>query len=449
AELKRLKKDVRSFCRVCQECLSLNQTEIRDQAFELLCDLLLLYSVGSVRSQPNLQTLVYLPSDSLRSELAAFLLDYIFTEAEEAELDGEEEMKIILLQRKRNQLAGYCKLVLYGVLDLTAATDIFKHYSKYFKDFGDIIKETLSKSKLISPVQSARIVCLSLQQLFSEMLTELHSREDLDEIRELAKRLAMSFGIDLHRVRKPLVALHTDGMRFAFLESEEGKKQLPNVAFLEILSEFSFKLLQQDSVKLAAVLKSECPSAALSRPSVRMYQRSLEARCSTRPREQDRGGDSPVAKRKKTTTALGSVSSTVRGSLLDSSDIQSSLHTPAFTSTARRQPAKQMASRKPTVTAPDTGSGLTELESEDEFSSGSQMRKVKPIKRRQVHSSQSGSSVDHHELSSHLTLLSLIEDDNAEREEAEDYQSESEHESSYALPSIRHTSVNILDELFD
>lgn len=39
-------------------------------------------------------------------------------------------MKITLLQRRRNQLAGYCKMVLYGVLDLTAATNVFKHYDK-------------------------------------------------------------------------------------------------------------------------------------------------------------------------------------------------------------------------------------------------------------------------------------------------------------------------------
>lgn len=39
-------------------------------------------------------------------------------------------MKIKLLQKKRNQLAGYCKLVIYGVLDLVAATDVLKHYSK-------------------------------------------------------------------------------------------------------------------------------------------------------------------------------------------------------------------------------------------------------------------------------------------------------------------------------
>ena len=41
-------------------------------------------------------------------------------------------MKITLLQRKRNQLAGYCKLVIYGMLDITAATDVFKHYKKVF-----------------------------------------------------------------------------------------------------------------------------------------------------------------------------------------------------------------------------------------------------------------------------------------------------------------------------
>lgn len=41
----------------------------------------------------------------------------------------------------------------------------FCFFLQYFKDFGDIIKETVSKSKLISPVQSAKTICLSLQQV--------------------------------------------------------------------------------------------------------------------------------------------------------------------------------------------------------------------------------------------------------------------------------------------
>lgn len=58
------------------------------QAFVLLCDLLLLYSASSAHVEPALQTLVHLPSDSLRSELAAFLLDYVFSDTEDDELDG-------------------------------------------------------------------------------------------------------------------------------------------------------------------------------------------------------------------------------------------------------------------------------------------------------------------------------------------------------------------------
>ncbi|KAM6923540.1 cohesin subunit SA-2 [Xenentodon cancila] len=458
-DLKRLKKEVRLFCRLCQTCLSLDQTEIRDEAFELLCDLLLLYSVTSVHNEPALQALVHLPSDSLCSELAAFLLDYVFAETEDVEYsdEGDVEMKMTLLQKRRNQLAGYCKLVIFGVLDLSAATNVFKHYSKYFKDYGDIIKETLSRSKLINPVQSAKTVCLSLQQLFSEMLTEDSSQHDLTEIRELAKKLAMSFGIDLHRVRKPLVALHMDGIHFAFRRTQEGRDQHPNVMFLEILSEFSFKLLRQDRVTLVAFMKSQCPPAALSCPSVRFYQCSLEPRSMSKSGHQEMRGDAvshdtPVSKRKKT-TAQGSAASTTRRSWLESSSVHSRLHTPALTSTVQKQPA----SRKQRATEADVDAGLTELESEDEFSSGSQMRKVKPVNRSGLSAAQTTPSVEVEDLDSELNLLSLIEDDISEREEGnvsggddpeiEDYDSDSE--SGYTLPSTRHTSATFLDELFD
>lgn len=41
-----------------------------------------------------------------------------------------------------------------------------------------------------------------------------------------------------------------DGIRFAFRDQDEGEDCLTNVAFLEILSEFSFKLLQADRAQL-------------------------------------------------------------------------------------------------------------------------------------------------------------------------------------------------------
>eukprot|EP00066_Takifugu_rubripes_P019952 XP_011609218.1 PREDICTED: cohesin subunit SA-1-like isoform X2 [Takifugu rubripes] len=440
AELKHLKMDVRSYCKVCQICLSLDCTEIRDQAFELLCDLLLLYSPSSARSTPTLQTLVYLPSDSLRCDMSGFLIDYIFSDdSSDLNVKGEDEMKITLLQKKRNQLAGYCKLVIYGVLDLVAATDVFKHYSKCFNDFGDLIKETISKSKQINPVQSAKTVCLSLQQMFSEMLTEDPKNQNLGEIRELAKRLAMSFGIDLYHVREPLAALHMDGIRFAFHEPQDGEDRLPNVAFLEILSEFSFKLLQADRPKLVAFLKSECPSAALSWPPLRMYQRSLGVERPPVAGQDEEGSacsrdETPLSKRRRTTAQVetGSASS----SWLDSPSISSRLHHPALTSTMQKLP------EKPSGKLGSATDELSEPHSEDEFS-GLPVRKIKSaMKRRHSVSSKTSPVQAQQSLNSHFNLLSLFEDN-------DEIQSNSEHGSGFSPPSVHPTPTSVLTGLFD
>ncbi|XP_076005196.1 cohesin subunit SA-1 [Genypterus blacodes] len=463
AELERLKREVRSFCKVCQTCLSQDQAEVRDQAFELLCDLLVIYSETSVRSEPALQMLAHKPSDSLRFMLATFVVDYVFTGPNDVELTDEDDanMKITVLRKKRNQLAGYCKLVIYGVLDLSAVTNVLKHYNKYYGDFGDIIKETLSKTKLISPEQSAKTVCLTLQQMFSEMLLEEYSSEDLAEIRDLAKRLAMSFGIVLQPVSKLLVTLHMDGIRFALRcadeEEEEEEEQRPNLAFFEILSEFSSKVLQQDRNQLAAFLVAECPAAALPCPSVRIYRGSLAARSSSRQREAGEAGgrrskaassrSTPAAKRSRA-TAQDTVSSGSRASWLDSS-IHSNLPTPAFTSTVQRQPGEQVTPDPQEGTV--RGSGSAELGSDDEFS-GFRMRKVKPRKRPLSSSSHSIHTADEQELDSHITRLSLIEEANAKEGEGEaeieEFHSDSDQDAEYSLPSTRHTSPNFLDKLF-
>ncbi|XP_051929208.1 cohesin subunit SA-1 [Hippocampus zosterae] len=413
-EVKRLKMEVRSFCKICQAGLSLGQTEIRDQAFELLCDLLVLYSANSVRSEPALQNLYYQPSYHLRAEMAAFLLDYIFLDEIEVEDDQEQEIK--LLHKKRNQLAGYCKLVIFGVMDLTAATTVFKYYDKNFKDFGDIIKETIMKTKLINPVMSARTLCLSMQQLFTEMLSEGGSRRDFDEIRGLARKLAMTFENNRQSVRKPMVALHMDGIRFAFLARQEEGEQHPNVAFLEILSVFSYKLLPQDKAPLAAYLKSQCPAAALSWQPVNTYQRSLEG--SSAKFGQKSAAVSPenipVAKRRKT-DAPGSVATSKKDFWSDNSSIPSGVPTPILTSTT-------LGPSEDVILQSDLDSGLTEPECGDEFSSRSEIQDVMPT-------SRLSSTADQKELHTQLTLLSLNEDDFRKQGEAEsdEYESDSSH----------------------
>lgn len=50
-----------------------------------------------------------------------------------AEGDEEDEAnKIEALHKRRNLLAAFCKLIIYDIVDMPAAADIFKHYMKVF-----------------------------------------------------------------------------------------------------------------------------------------------------------------------------------------------------------------------------------------------------------------------------------------------------------------------------
>uniref|UniRef100_A0A673HQZ4 Cohesin subunit SA n=1 Tax=Sinocyclocheilus rhinocerous TaxID=307959 RepID=A0A673HQZ4_9TELE len=157
------------------------------------------------------------------------------------------------LHRRRNLLAAFCKLIIYNVVEMKTGADIFKQYMRYYNDYGDIIKETMSKARQIDKIQCAKTLILSLQQLFNEMLNDLGCNFDRSAsaffgIKELARRFSLTFGLDQIKTREAIAMLHKDGIEFAFKEpSPQGEGGPPlNLAFLDILSEFSSKLLRQD-----------------------------------------------------------------------------------------------------------------------------------------------------------------------------------------------------------
>uniref|UniRef100_A0A673B8B9 Cohesin subunit SA n=1 Tax=Sphaeramia orbicularis TaxID=375764 RepID=A0A673B8B9_9TELE len=125
--------------------------------------------------------------------------------------------------------------------------------TQYYNDYGDIIKETMSKTRQIDKTQCAKTLVLSLQKLFNEMLSELGCNIDRSTsafcgIKELARRFSLTFGLDQLKTREAIAMLHKDGIEFAFKEpSPQGEGGPPlNLAFLDILSEFSSKLIRQD-----------------------------------------------------------------------------------------------------------------------------------------------------------------------------------------------------------
>ncbi|XP_048885793.1 cohesin subunit SA-3 isoform X2 [Brienomyrus brachyistius] len=455
AAVQKLKQDVQSLFRVCQACLSVTEAELRDQAFLWLCDMLVVFSVKAVHGNPTLQTLACPPSESLQAEMASFLIDYIFAESDNGQCGDDEEAvlgKITALQRCRNQLAGYCKLVIFGILDLSAASDVFKHYNKFYKDYGDIIKETLSRMKIISPVQSAKTLCLSLRQLYSELPWELGEEEvyaspEFKEMRELARRLAMTFGVDLQRVRKPLASLHKDGIQFS-LQGVGNTERLPrNLLFLEILSEFSYKLLPPDRAELSGFLESLAPIPLPPWPPLMLYQRSLQTVARLRTHAQS-PQDMPMSKRQRTEQAKradqeGSLSRVTEQLSLNGS---SKLTSPFLTSTARKgEPARSPVARKDPSMALSVSSD--ELVSEP-WSQGDPMESLPPTRealrrhKRPVFLSP-GTPSSNSDLDSQLNVLTLIEEEDEEEDDLRIVDLDT-----LTLPSSKN-SVSFLEELFN
>ncbi|KAM4541946.1 cohesin subunit SA-1a isoform 2-T2 [Odontesthes bonariensis] len=266
-DLVALRRVVKSFLAVCQQCLSNVNTPVKEQAFMLLCDLLMIFSHQLTSGgREGLQPLVFNPDSTLQSELLNFVLDHVFIDQDdESQSMGDEEdeaNKIEALHKRRNLLAAFCKLIIYDIVDMPAAADIFKHYMKYYNDYGDIIKETLSKTRQTDKILCAKTLILSLQQLFNELLQDQGPNLDrtsshVSGIKELARRFALTFGLDQIKTREAVATLHKDGIEFSFKYQNPRGPEFPpvNLAFLEVLSEFSSKLIRQDKKTVHSYLE--------------------------------------------------------------------------------------------------------------------------------------------------------------------------------------------------
>ncbi|XP_012675064.2 cohesin subunit SA-2-like isoform X2 [Clupea harengus] len=258
SDMVNLRKQMRAFCLMCQRYLTSVNTSVKEQAFTILCDVLMVFSHQIVSSgREALEPLIYSPDSSLQAEVLSFIQDHVFVyQDEEINTDDQrydEVWKIEALHKRRNLLAAYCKLIIYNVVEMSMGADIFKQYMRYYNDYGDIIKETMSRTRQIDKIQCAKTLILSLQQLFNEMLTEFGCIVDRSSaafcgIKELARRFSLTFGLDQVKTRDAIAMLHKDGIEFAFKEpSPQGEGNPPlHLTFLDILSEFSSKLLRQD-----------------------------------------------------------------------------------------------------------------------------------------------------------------------------------------------------------
>ncbi|XP_063999553.1 cohesin subunit SA-2-like isoform X3 [Pogoniulus pusillus] len=262
-----LRRELRCFSQICMFFLHHKNKDVREKAFMILCDWMLILShQDSNNNGEAIGLMGYLPSTSLQEKLLVFIQEHVFMEegeeGKEEEERKDESCRLDDLHKKRSLLAAYCKLIVYNVVEMAAAAEIYKHYMKTYNDFGDIIKETLSRTRHNNKIQSAKTLILCLQQLFQAHAESQDSNVDFSSasfinMKELARRFSLTFGWDQVKSRDSVTMIHKEGIEFAFQGAAggDGKCLPPNLSFLLIIGEFSNKLLKPDKRLVYAYLQ--------------------------------------------------------------------------------------------------------------------------------------------------------------------------------------------------
>lgn len=249
------KERLHKFMQAMENMLKLENCEdYKEEAYLTICDILVTFC-NQLASNPNtiISELIYEADDDLLSVLDSFIQSYVFIYEDEDDLD--EHSKIEELHKRRNFLASFCKLVVYGMIPTSWGAGVFKHYVKSYNTYGDIIKTSVGKAREVNKVNCARTMVLSLTQLYKE-LPETETNQiprqsnEFNSLKELAKRFALSFGLDAMKNREAVTVLHREGIMFA-ISPREGTTVMeedvpPYLPFLEVLAEFTNKLLRQD-----------------------------------------------------------------------------------------------------------------------------------------------------------------------------------------------------------
>jgi len=252
-EMKRLRKKLAHLMQCCHELMVDHPFEkVKEEAYVNMCDQMIVFSPQMKENNAPMGPLVFHVEPKLTMNLNEFLMDKVFVEDDDDDMD--ENLKIEELHKRRNFLACFCKLIVYNVVHIKVAANMFKHYMKFYNDYGDIIKFTLSKAREINKVITSKTLAMSLQQLFKELQAEQgevdRSSDSFQSIKELSRRFALSFGLDQIKNREAVAAMHTEGIVFSLNPFDNPDKgplgAPPNMAFLEVLCEFTNKLMKID-----------------------------------------------------------------------------------------------------------------------------------------------------------------------------------------------------------
>jgi len=165
------------------------------------------------------------------------------------------------MHKRRSLLALYGKLIIHGVIPIFNLAVILQYYTQYYTDYGDIMKYCLHKCRDIDKLSVSRGIVNALINVFNSLKDNAPGNnidpvsDDFSALRELAKRLSVTLGADHVKNRDAVATVHREGIVFAMDKIQGDRVRPSNIAFLEVLQEFSNKLVAQDKLAILRYLE--------------------------------------------------------------------------------------------------------------------------------------------------------------------------------------------------
>ena len=174
------------------------------------------------------------------------------------ELQVQEEEAAALTEHEIMELlSAFCNAVACGSVDSSFVGQLFPVYSKS-QAISEIIRYTLSELRKVDAKSCYEAILYGIESMFLAAMAD--NSPDLTEVKEVAHRIALTYGFSNAKdeTRRSIISIHRHGIEFALnCENTIGGSKGPpeNIAFLEVLKEFSIKLHPQDKTGKSGVVE--------------------------------------------------------------------------------------------------------------------------------------------------------------------------------------------------
>ncbi|XP_026476117.1 cohesin subunit SA-1-like [Ctenocephalides felis] len=245
-----LKLKLKNYFEICKDIVkNVTYNDLQQAALIAICSLAANFNRELAEHQnPILHDLVLKLSSDDVMLINKYAEEYVFSK----DWTGRHEEDEVQINKRREVLERFCKLIELNIIPVTSASFVLKYYVKCEKCYGDIIKKMVATMGSLSRTNCTMVMFLSLAKIYVQVEGSCagdvlnKTVEGFVQLKTLAAHLAKFLGTNKLKNRQAVGKLHEAGILFAVGQSDSPNVPPDRLPFLEILTKFSAKLDEED-----------------------------------------------------------------------------------------------------------------------------------------------------------------------------------------------------------